>query len=216
MHRIDMTGNKFGKLTVIGYSHTDKNSRAFWKCQCDCGNKKIVPGSTLRNKTTKSCGCKRKYHGTVDSKNKKYNYLLMLEFSHYENGYAFWKCLCDCGKIGFYNGRYIRNGQKKSCGCRRGEGNITHNKSYTNIYWIWDQMKRRCNETKNKKYKSYGERGIKVCDEWLSFDQFYKDMGERPEGMSLDRIDNDGNYCKENCHWATAKQQANNTRRNKK
>jgi hypothetical protein len=75
-------------------------------------------------------------------------------------------------------------------------------------------MRQRCLNKKSEQYKNWGGRGIKICDKWLKFEGFLEDMGERPENKTLDRKDNNGNYCKENCRWATVKQQCNNTRRN--
>ena len=91
---------------------------------------------------------------------------------------------------------------------------IIHGLTKTSIHDIWRSMRQRCLNKKNKAYKNYGGRGIKVCKEWESFEIFYKDMGERPEGMTLDRINNDGNYEKSNCRWATDAEQTNNTRAN--
>jgi len=79
-------------------------------------------------------------------------------------------------------------------------------------YATWFNMKTRCRNKNNDSYQSYGKRGIRVCEEWANFSNFLRDMGEKPAEKSLDRVNNNGNYCKENCRWATAKEQANNTR----
>lgn len=90
---------------------------------------------------------------------------------------------------------------------------LTHGLSRTPIYCVWVNMVQRCCNKNQQSYKGYGGRGITICDEWVnSFEQFYSDMGARPEGFSLDRIDNDGLYCKSNCRWATREQQQNNQR----
>jgi hypothetical protein len=92
-------------------------------------------------------------------------------------------------------------------GRKRGEG-----RQGTSTYYIWGAMIQRCTNPRNRDYPSYGARGITVCDRWHKFENFLADMGERPDGLSLDRIDNDGNYEPGNCHWATPVQQANNRR----
>lgn len=82
-------------------------------------------------------------------------------------------------------------------------------------YYVWSEMRARCRCKTHKRYSDYGGRGIAVCDEWIKFQTFLKDMGERPKGTSLDRIDNNSGYCKENCRWATKKEQSRNTRQNR-
>lgn len=131
--------------------------------------------------------------------------------------HASWECRCDCGKTSVAQGSKLANGNTKSCGCLRRElgiaANTTHGRARTPTYRIWVLMRYRCFNPKAKPYKYYGGRGITVCDRWLSFQNFFDDMGERPSGMSIDREDNDGNYEPGNCRWATPKEQRANQRR---
>jgi hypothetical protein len=91
---------------------------------------------------------------------------------------------------------------------------IIHGKSRSKIYWRWENMIKRCNNSESTHYKNYGGRGIKVCKRWLKFENFYNDMGDIPHGLTLDRRDNDGNYELSNCRWATKSEQDNNRRTN--
>lgn len=140
-----------------------------------------------------------------------------------EKGKNIAECVCDCGQTKACLVSYLVSGSTKSCGCLRKEAtknmglsNTTHGMSDThNMYRIWSGMKTRCNTKTAKDYYRYGARGIKVCDRWLnSFENFVEDMAPRPDGLSLDRIDNTKGYSKENCRWATGKEQCRNTSTN--
>lgn len=127
-----------------------------------------------------------------------------------ERGYLI-NCICDCGNEKLVNAKELRSGNNKSCGCL-----VTkHGMSGTRIYEIWQNMKRRCNDHKNKSYSIYGGRGITYDDSWEEFEIFYNDMKEGySDKLTIDRIDPDGNYTKDNCRWADKITQANNTRSN--
>jgi hypothetical protein len=123
------------------------------------------------------------------------------------------KCECKCGNIRTMTISNLRSGHTKSCGCLKREKSIMHGMTKTPEYDTWASMIQRCYNPNNPAYKNYGERGIAVCTEWLnSFIAFFKDMGERPEGLSIDRIKNDLGYFKENCRWATRIEQNRNCR----
>lgn len=130
-----------------------------------------------------------------------------------------WRCKCDCGEECVSLGFVMRRGEKQSCGCLQREAiasvNRSHGMAGTPIYAIHHAMMQRCYDKNSHAYDRYGARGINVCEKWQTFEGFYADMGDKPDGMSLERKDNDGDYCPENVVWATAKQQANNTRGNR-
>lgn len=125
-----------------------------------------------------------------------------------------YKCLCDCGKETIVFGDALRSGHTKSCGCHRLEVNTKHGKCGSGSYISWDKMIQRCKNPNNSAYKHYGERGIYVCDEWLDFSNFYKDMGDRPKGMTIERVNSEDGYHKGNCVWVSQSDQTRNTSRN--
>ena len=151
-----------------------------------------------------------------DISGKKFNRLRVISFSHRSIGSVYYNCICDCGNKKTIQGSRLIGSKTKSCGCIKVERIIRdftkHNKCHSKTYYIWAAMVQRCGNKNNKHYKYYGGRGIKVCKRWLDFSNFLLDMGEKPESMSIDRINNDKNYCKSNCRWTTAKKQNENKR----
>lgn len=130
----------------------------------------------------------------------------------------YFELICDCGNIVTVVLMSLRSGDTKSCGCinKLSPPGLSHKMSKTNIYKRWCGMLSRCSDTICPGYKNYAGRGIKVCDKWLKFENFYEDMGKSfKEGLSLERIDVNGNYCKKNCKWIPINKQGLNKRNNR-
>lgn len=164
----------------------------------------------------------------IDLNGKIFDKLTILNrVKNSKSGNAQWLCLCECGNNKFISGSDIIKGKTKSCGCIRKETttkrNLKHGHSKrqnsSSIYMIWANIIQRCTNPKHIGYKNYGGRGIIVCDRWNpkrggSFENFLEDMGERPLGLTIDRINNDKGYHKSNCRWRTIKEQSRNKRNN--
>ena len=134
-----------------------------------------------------------------------------------KRGEIYWLCKCDCGNMKSVRANQLTRGITKSCGCLQRESVKTHGMTGVPTFKSWDSMKQRCLNPNSPDYANYGGRGIKVCEEWVdSFDSFLADMGTRPTGTTLDRIDPNGNYEKANCRWATVKTQNSNKRATKR
>lgn len=144
-----------------------------------------------------------------DRVGQKYGMLTVQSFSHRGNHYTiYWKCLCDCGNTVIVAAGHLNNGHTKSCGCNRWKKK--HGCCNEPWYGCWKSMMERCYLPKTFGYYRYGKRGITVCERWKTPVNFGKDMGVCPPSMTLDRIDNDGNYEPNNCRWTTMKQQSRN------
>lgn len=130
-----------------------------------------------------------------------------------------WKVRCNCGREKYLEYGHIKSGSTKSCGCQQrtlqSQAKIKHGKTFSREYRIWLGMKNRCKDHDNPDWGRYGARGIRVCEQWMDFRNFYEDMGDCPPEMTLDRKDNDLGYFKENCRWATGSEQSRNRRSNR-
>lgn len=155
----------------------------------------------------------------IDITGHQYGLLIPISFIKNKDSRAWWKCVCKCGKIVSLRAATLRYGSTKSCGCLNSKMTtkrnkiLKHGKTDTSIYRTWINIRARCENKNSSNYKHYGGRGITICKEWNSFENFYKDMGDRPSPtLTIDRIDNDKGYFPQNCRWATKSQQRINQR----
>lgn len=169
--------------------------------------------SAKKAKKTYAVKCGKRF---LDRSGRKYGRLTAIRVSHYnERKQAYWLCVCDCGTEKSIFGGNLTSGAVISCGCysRENPAHLIHGaaKDFQHYpeYDIWLGMKGRVHNPNNKRFKFYGGRGITICQQWLdSFENFYRDMGQRPHPkLTLHRVNNNGNYCPENCVWATKKVQ---------
>lgn len=150
----------------------------------------------------------------IDMAGKKFGRWTVVSRNGNKNGQAAWLCKCVCGNESTIKGEMLRRGKSLSCGCLRSEGHKSHGGRYSPEYTIWSGMIQRCTNPKRKGYQNYGGRGIKVTERWRRFENFIADMGQRPSSKhSIDRIDNNGDYCPQNCKWSTQKEQIANQRK---
>ncbi len=225
-----MIGQTFSRWTVIKDAHkVEGKPGLFVGVLCSCGTVRVVQKFQLTSGKTKSCGCLRidNISGVIRDVlpvGSRFGRLVVTNVGFVLNEKAMYPVVCDCGNTKVVRKHNLVNGATKSCGCLSAElsserkPSITHGLSWTPEYQVWNAAIQRCSRENNVAYSNYGGRGIKVCDRWVEsgesgFLNFLEDMGERPEGLTLDRIDVNGNYCKENCRWVDSTIQNHNRRK---
>ena len=222
-------GKKYGKLTITEFLHLKKNGIPVYSCTCECGYKRLqVAFDRLENGITTDCGCSKRDRDLLGQKIGRL--LVVRKTEKREHSHIVWECKCDCGNTFYCEGRYLKRGERKSCGCISKEKQ--HFAYHSHLHKSWDAMIDRCYNKNRQYYYLYGGRGIKVCDEWNSrtgnvkaFSNFYDwaiSVGYKDETLpngkakyTLDRIDTDGDYTPTNCRWITNKEQQNNKRADK-
>lgn len=215
---VDLTGQTFGKITVLRRDkNNNKSNKVMWVCLCACGKESIHPQHHLKRGSVKSCGCSQ--HPQLDLTGKRFGRWTVLKRDENKTTRdSYWLCQCSCGTTRSVVRQYLQDGTSQSCGCLRAELLTSHGMYKSPEYTAWYSLIQRCTNQNNPRYPSYGGRGIEVCERWQnSFIDFYDDMGPRPsKNHSIDRINNDGNYEPSNCRWTTRKVQQNNRRNSRK
>lgn len=220
---VDLTGQKYGKLKVLKEVEPKRFScgrlERMWECECECGNIVIFSQPNIRSGNSRSCGCSK----IIDLTGQRFRKLTVIKkdvaIQKEKRKVYKWICQCDCGNTVSVLQHSLLSGGTRSCGC------LVKNKKYGEIGKhklkdIWHNMIERCQNSNHKSFYAYGGRGIKVCPEWLDKNKGYMQFYEwsfkngYKDGLTLDRIDVDGDYSPANCRWITNREQQRNKRNN--
>lgn len=209
----DIINKRFNNFIVISVEGKDKHGHYKYTCKCDCGNIFITDRrGVFRNK---SCGCIDKLD-PEDIIDKRFGRLIVKSIDGFYNHHYKYFCKCDCGNITSVERKSLLSGETKSCGCYSIELRTKHGMTKTRFYKIWINMKNRCNDPNSTEYYLYGGRGISVDNSWENFINFKNDMYDSyidhcnkfgESETTIDRIDPNKNYCKDNCKWSTRREQ---------